>query len=99
MHFCEILHRFSSFFFALECCEFQGKTQVRQVSEVVEQDDEDPPDIEFKENVELASIAIQTDEMKPPTPEAEEEPPEMEVRETQVWILKKEFSRVVWYFF
>ena len=56
------------------------------MSDVVDKDDEDPPDIEFKENVEFATIAIQTDEFKPPTPEAkeEEEPPEMEVRETQV---------------
>lgn len=76
----------------LECCDFQtdGVSQPaqRQISKDLKEQ-EDIPDVEDepdKVETEVATISTQTEEVKPPTPEAEESP-ELEARETQVSVL------------
>ena len=60
----------------------------RQISKDLKEQ-EDIPDVEDepdKVETEVATISTQTEEVKPPTPEAEESP-ELEARETQVGVL------------
>ena len=79
-------------FFALllnAVCDFQKSVDQpaqRQISKdlKVQEDEQDVGDVPDVVEIELATMGTQTEEVKPPTPEAEEEPPELEARETQV---------------